>query len=233
MGGWPLGHVQNENADINIKPYPVPAGDTGKIGRVGTKLSYGSYFFPIDFAHMDVTFKYWDEVYGSLIEDPNSDFKHGYAEGYDYLIENGEVIYDFTGSTGTAGNLLLLGPGSTPPGVIEGDSIEQRVYKGIISTPYEERLAATSSRLFLEGRIVGDEQLEYSQRNEFAGPYTPAMITKGQYLKKLEKESFLKIVYGEAPLNSFDEFVDQWYRSGGQEMTEEVNAWDRSLSDAE
>lgn len=229
MGGWPLGHVQNENADIAIKPYPVPAGDSGRVGRVGTKLSYGSYFFRKDFSHMDAAFAYWDEVYGSLIEDPESDFRHGFAEGYDYLIENGEYVYDFPGATATAGNLLLLAPGSAPPGVIAGESLEQRVYKGIVTTPYERKLAATSSRLFLEGRIVGDLQLDASQRDEFTGPFMPSMIAKSTYLKKLEKETFLKIVYGEAPLGSFDDFVAMWHRSGGREMTDEVNAWDQSL----
>jgi putative aldouronate transport system substrate-binding protein len=176
---------------------------------------------------MDAAFLYWDKVYGSFIEDPESDFKHGYAEGYDHIIQNGKVVYDFPGMTTPISSYLLFGPGSTPPKVMTGESLESRVYQGIVNTPYEQKLAATSSRLYLEGRIVGDMQLPYSQREEFVGPNTPTMALKWPLLKKLEKEAFLKIVYGKASINTFDEFTAQWYEYGGSEISTEVNRWDR------
>ncbi|HZG57033.1 hypothetical protein [Paenibacillus sp.] len=233
MGGWPLGELGGTMPAGAIRPYPVPSHENGTVGRVGTKPSYGSYFFRKGFAHMEKAFRYWDVVYGSLIEDPNSDFKHGYAEGYDYILVNGEAVYDFEGGTSTAGNLLLFSPGSTPPGVIEGPSIEQRVFAGSQSSPYERRMAHTSSRLFLEGRIVGDLQLQASEPDQFMGPHTPAMASKGPYLKQLEKETFLKIVYGEAEPDAFDAFVSAWFREGGKEIAREVNAWDRETAGAD
>lgn len=227
MGGWPLNDASQALPEAVFKPIPYPSGSDGKIGRIGSKLSYGSYFFRKGFAHMDAVFLYWDAVYGSLIEDPESDFLYGYAEGYDYIIKDGEPVFDFPGATSTISKHLLFGPGSAPPNVTPGESIEQRVFQGHIRTPYEKKLASTSSRLFLEGRLVGDIQLAYSQKNEFVGPHTKTMAAKGALLAKLEREAFLKIVYGQAPADSFDEFVQAWRENGGNAIYEEVNRWDR------
>ena len=54
---------------------------------------------------------------------------------------------------------------------------------------------------------------------------TPAMKSKGELLKKLATESYLKIIYGEEPLEYFDVFVQQWMDNGGKQITEEVNEW--------
>jgi putative aldouronate transport system substrate-binding protein len=65
-------------------------------------------------------------------------------------------------------------------------------------------------------------------------PYTPVYsITYGQTvtmqrrwanLKKIEDETFLKIILGLEPLSAFDDFVAQWKREGGDQITNEVTA---------
>lgn len=37
-----------------------------------------------------------------------------------------------------------------------------------------------------------------------------------QYLQKLETETFLQIICGEKPVEYFDQFVEEWYESGGE-----------------
>jgi putative aldouronate transport system substrate-binding protein len=64
--------------------------------------------------------------------------------------------------------------------------------------------------------------------------YTPVYsITYGQTetmqrrwanLKKIEDEAFLKIILGLEPLSAFDDFVAQWKREGGDQITNEVTA---------
>ena len=41
-------------------------------------------------------------------------------------------------------------------------------------------------------------------------------------LKELEKDSFLQIIMGEEPVSYFDTFVEEWYRQGGRELTEQI-----------
>ncbi|MEF3305395.1 ABC transporter substrate-binding protein [Paenibacillus sp. GYB003] len=226
MGGWPLGESAAAAAGAAFKPYPYPAGPDGRIGRIGSRPSYGSYFFRSGFERMDAVFAYWDAVYGYFLEDPDSAFAHGFGEGYDYKIVDGEVVYDFPQATSTISNYLLLAPGNPP---VAGESIESRVYRGLVRTPYEKKLASTASRLYLEGRIVGDLQLAHSQKNEFVGPHTKTMATEWTRLAKLEKETFLKIVHGKEPVESFDAFVRAWREYGGDAITREVNEWDRAM----
>ncbi|TBL77324.1 ABC transporter substrate-binding protein [Paenibacillus thalictri] len=221
MGGWPLGESIPAKEGAVFKPYPYPAGPDGKIGRIGSRPSYGSYFFRKGFERMDAVFAYWDQMLGHALEDLDSDFAIGFGEGYDYIHKDGQVVYDFPDVTSTISDYLLFAPGSPPNPVHE--SIESRVFRGHIQNVYEQKLASTASRLYLEGRIVGDMQLKYAQKNEFIGPDTPTMSTQWPLLTKLEKETFLKIVYGKTAADSFDEFIRLWTEYGGGQITEEVN----------
>lgn len=51
---------------------------------------------------------------------------------------------------------------------------------------------------------------------------TDSMKLKWDSLKKIELETIIKIIIGEAPIDSFDEFVNAWNSAGGKTITEEV-----------
>ena len=53
---------------------------------------------------------------------------------------------------------------------------------------------------------------------------TPSMQTGWTALDTMQKEIFLQILTGEADISAFDEFVDNWYAQGGQNITDEVQA---------
>lgn len=57
---------------------------------------------------------------------------------------------------------------------------------------------------------------------------TKTMESKWATLKKLEDETFLKIIMGVAPLSSFDAFVKAWKAQGGDQITAEVQAESQS-----
>ena len=66
---------------------------------------------------------------------------------------------------------------------------------------------------------------EHAMHSEYNGPPTESM---GQYsgrLKSLEDEVFTKIIAGKSSIDEFDEFVERWYAEGGQQLTDDVNAW--------
>lgn len=52
---------------------------------------------------------------------------------------------------------------------------------------------------------------------------TKTMESRWTNLKKLEDETFLKIIMGSADIGAFDEFVTKWKAQGGDKVTEEVN----------
>ncbi|MCD9022499.1 extracellular solute-binding protein [Cohnella silvisoli] len=61
--------------------------------------------------------------------------------------------------------------------------------------------------------------------NGFLGAPTATMLKKSSTLDTLELETFTKIILNAAPVDSFDTFVDNWKKLGGDEITKEVNDW--------
>lgn len=61
--------------------------------------------------------------------------------------------------------------------------------------------------------------------NEFYGPSTETMGTKMATLEKMQLETYTAIITGEEDISAFDNFVSQWFNLGGQDITDEVNAW--------
>jgi putative aldouronate transport system substrate-binding protein len=60
--------------------------------------------------------------------------------------------------------------------------------------------------------------------SEYIGSSTPAMAEKGATLGKMELDIFTKIIMGESSIDAFDEFVTNWKKLGGDEITKEVEA---------
>lgn len=52
---------------------------------------------------------------------------------------------------------------------------------------------------------------------------TETMETKWTNLKKMEEETFSKIVMGKADISEFDTFVENWKSQGGDQILKEIN----------
>ncbi|MGG6310646.1 extracellular solute-binding protein [Paenibacillus macerans] len=61
-------------------------------------------------------------------------------------------------------------------------------------------------------------------REKFVGAPTPTMVERKATLEKLQNEVFVKIILGE-PIDTFDQFVADWKKLGGDQITQEVNEW--------
>ena len=49
------------------------------------------------------------------------------------------------------------------------------------------------------------------------------MQTKWANLKKMEEETFAKIIMGKADISEFDTFVENWKNQGGDQILKEIN----------
>lgn len=73
---------------------------------------------------------------------------------------------------------------------------------------------------------VGGTALQSDKINRIDPAFTgqtETALKRGANLTKLENETFLKIITGQAPLDEFDKFVAQWKSIGGDQITKEVN----------
>lgn len=76
-------------------------------------------------------------------------------------------------------------------------------------------------------RVAEDRSLVFT--DGFVGAPTPTMIERMGPLNELTNTTMVKIITGELDVDSgFDQYVEDWNRLGGAEITREVNAWRRS-----
>ena len=77
---------------------------------------------------------------------------------------------------------------------------------------YSSRIEAPS--LFDEKKMVSHQSLFYGQ--------TETMSTHWWKLEELEELTYIEMIVGEKDISDFDEFVKEWNRLGGQQITQEV-----------
>ncbi|OXS57560.1 hypothetical protein B1A99_15985 [Cohnella sp. CIP 111063] len=76
-----------------------------------------------------------------------------------------------------------------------------------------------------ESEAVLEQYGENYVHQSFLGAPTDTMVKRLANLNKIESETFTKIIMGNAGVDEFDKFVKQWNQLGGEDITEEVNAW--------
>ena len=136
-------------------------------------------------------------------------------------------------------NLLkVLNGEATPADYNKPDSLYKLMYADatkvakVISPPFDNLNVSNFSMA-----NFGDFQRMYSlmigdrpyatipiDKKVFSVTYsqTPTMQMKWANLQKLETETMLKIILGQAPIGSFDKFVSDWKAQGGDQITAEV-----------
>lgn len=228
MSGWPL-HETAKNAPAAIwKPYAIPAGPDGIAGRHGTSFTTGVTLINKKMEHPEALFAYQNYLYDHFA-DPSagSEWDIGVFKGYDYDLDAaGNPIYldKIPGGDVNINRYWLVKDGARIPdaqmrallNLADGKAPETRLEKEVKNNYGPETPAAAKVLL---------SQPDITYPNRFAGPATPTMEAKQDYLAKLELQAFNDIVYGEKGLDAFDAFVATWKASGGDAITEEVNAW--------
>lgn len=232
--GWPIADALKNNPGAIVEPYPLPSGPDGKIGRRGEGLVTGMFLFSKDFKHMDKFFQYLDEAYAYVYNDSKY-FKYGLAEGYDYVMKNGKPVYDdkeIPGGRLDPGAYFITEAIPTVPYMLYDLVEELYTTKRQPKNAYEYTRIVSLGESFMKAATIVNQQNQYRIENEFTGPPTKTMQKRGEFLTKMERETFANIIYGRAPLSAFDDFVKKWEESGGKEITKEVNEWYQSVKGA-
>lgn len=246
MGGWPLSDTAKVDPNANWQAYALPAGPDGSVGRAQKMLYNGYQVFSKDFEHIEAWFAYFNKLLAKNVgpSDPNFDprFEKGFHEGYDYVIHDGKVITGNFEAEGVPKDKWPLPDGQTMDMrwmlyTLHGTSapivpyMNAEAIKKFVADPKAEAANAielsvkglNAAQLQAAGVAVSQQHLEIP--NKFNGPMTEGMKKNGEFLKKLATESFLKIIYGEKPIEYFDEFVKEFNKNGGEQITKEVNEW--------
>ncbi|ANY65489.1 hypothetical protein BBD42_02670 [Paenibacillus sp. BIHB 4019] len=246
MGDWPLSDATKNDPKADFEPYPLPAGPDGLVGRAEKMLVSGFTVFNKDFKDIEVWFAYFNKMFAKQLEQEGDPFfdprwKDGYYEGYDYVKYNGKLIKGDYEAAGVPADQWPLKDGRSMDmrfmmTNILGSSVtipysNEAPVKKFLADPNAEPVSSKEfdvkqmKKKQIDGQGVRINQGITEGKNYFTGPMTPTMKSKGELLKKLATESYLKIIYGDQPIEYFDEFVKEWLDNGGQKITDEVNAW--------
>jgi len=176
---------------------------TGPSGTKGTPQSAGLY------GHWVISSKVSDDKLARIMEildwqatSEALDFKRVGIEGVHYKMENGAPVLTEQYKSDGVLNLVAhnkYNPYYTTPGASE-----------------EIAKAQLDQWKNIEQLGIADPAI---------AAMTPTMQDKKADLDKFAMETFIAIVTGQKPVDSFDSYVDEWLKKGGQQMTEEVNAW--------
>ncbi|WP_127490738.1 extracellular solute-binding protein [Paenibacillus glycanilyticus] len=230
-------YVQKNDPNATVSPFEIPAGPSGKAGRHFTPVPTGALMVSKDYKHVDALFLYLNKLVEIGNPASGSEFEKGWKEGYDYVMKDGKVSKleaDFPDKIAVNPSKYFLTGQPLIDTQLEFDT-QMKFYNGEKpSTPYEqslydlipenERQNPKTVNDWLGAKLVADQK-SASIANLFLGPQTETMKSKGEALSKMESETFLKIIYGKAPIDEFDTFVKNWKSMGGDKITEEVNAW--------
>lgn len=116
-----------------------------------------------------------------------------------------------------AGDVSVL---TGEPKVIEGN-LEAYAAGDITQWGWEKIYGDTGVYNVLDQFIKNDQLMVEA----FVGAPTPTMVERKATLDKMEKEVFVKIIMGAAPIEEFDKFVSDWMQLGGEDMLKEANEW--------
>ncbi|TLS48538.1 extracellular solute-binding protein [Paenibacillus antri] len=232
MPYWPLEDVKKNVPGAEYKAYPIPTGPDGKAGRHGTTNANGVVLLNKDIGEeqLKAFFVYQNYLFDNYAN-PTAGSEHelGLHQGYDWDIVDGKPTVLTEGQGGFASNKYTLTfDGARIPSL--SLTTLAKIARGEEAvTPYEKLQKEMAPATVLEAAKIVMDQKDIVMPSMFTGTPTPTMSSKREFLEKLEKETFSKIIYGEVPLEEFDKFVQDYLKNGGEQIKQEANEWYKSV----
>lgn len=195
---WPL----SEMTGAEFSAFPLPAGPDGHVARRGSLPRNGAILISKQMEEPEQFFRYQNYLFDhyALRE---GEFKYGLAENYDWSYIDGRPSTD---------------PNRIPGGYVRVANYTLTFDGARIPSRWREGGQPNTVEVLLS-------QKDSSWVDLYQGAPTPVQRVQGAMLKKLEDETFNRIVLGRLPLDAFDDFVVRWLNRGGRKITHEVNAW--------
>lgn len=224
--------VTSTDPNAEIKAYPNIKQDDGSCTYQEAQISDGWLMFSSDFDNMEAFFTYYDWLYDAAFG--TNDFQYGYLEGYDYDIVDGEVVFDSSLFDPPVDNVFVPSKATlvknTP--LLNATQPYIDVKNGKEATTLEELKAAASFQTTpdtAEGYALAGENTEELLVDLFSGSPTETMTRSWEQLQTMEMQVYTNIIYGKEDPDAFDQFVEDWYAQGGEQITQEVNEWYQSV----
>lgn len=231
---WPMPDLFKNVPGSKIKAYPVPAGSTGT-AKISAQPITTDNFLMIkkDAKHPEAVMAYVNWFYKNYVyPDKGSKYEYGLAEGYDWAVVDGKPTNDKL----KVPNYIDVSRISVPKDYFLPDDWITMMKKftsgGTPETPMEIKQMGGENKETLEAAKILLDMREkgYEIKNDAEGaPPTKTQLTKGSMLEKMRREAQSKIMFGDAPVDSYDEFIKEYHAAGYDKIVQEVNEWYSSM----
>jgi putative aldouronate transport system substrate-binding protein len=233
--GYPISMLMQTNPEASYIPYPLPVGADGQGMHARGGNSVGAVFFNKDITEekLQAFFHYQNTMYSIYDSEDPYLFKE-FQEGYDYVLKEGNPVkaedrlqsqkYMLTGSP----PVFLSKNVEALVKAAKGEELTNQEKAALNANGFIADAVDTSNPLAPIqnlGTILAVEQENVGVSDYFAGPPTKTMSRRWEMLNRSQMETYTDIIYGKKPVSAFDDFVKDWYSSGGEDITKEVNDW--------
>ena len=223
FGSWYLawGLYDSFKNDPNAvwKAYALPLDGNGQFNAVQGPVSSQYFVVKKGYAHPEALVKYLN-LYSNVEYDAEATAKLINGVNPAYFPLRATFVEPHI-VTNRLNNVKKALDGQLKPEELRVD--EKDIYNKIVADK-ENPGQDPGNWMYATAYLVGAGALE-SPMNKVSGVFygqTPSMALKWPALQKMEQETFTKIIMGKAPLDSFDSFVAEWKKSGGDEIIQEI-----------
>ncbi len=234
---WAIGRYDPVIKNVpgsELKVYPLPMGPNGKAMRHASVGVHGVFLIHKDFKTPEAFFVYQNYLMEHYANPKKGgEFEFGMFEGYDYVKKDGKILSGSGDFPKEAPRVRPYKHSIDSNGArIPNQRLEaySKVYnKQPLVTPYEIKDAAGVKPTDIDAAAITLQQKDLRRFNLFDTALTPTMVSKGEFLRKMELETYHKMMYGQEPISNWDNFVKQWNSLGGEQITKEVNDWYKTI----
>lgn len=230
LHGWPLNALAKVEPDGVTEAYAVPTGDDGTTQITGRLSHYNVTLINKKMEHPEIYFALQNFFYEEFADPKEGGmFEYGFAEGYDYAMVDGKPVYTEEEIPGGIANVKLY---AMDPQIARIPDLQIKTLSALADgqepqTPFEMKVAAGagSKEIALKAAQIVLEGDKHLIHNAYLGAPTESMKKHQDLLLKMEQDTFSKIIYGDLPLDAFDDFVKDFQQKGAEDITAEVQAW--------
>ncbi|MFC4778236.1 sugar ABC transporter [Paenibacillus sp. GCM10023252] len=233
---WPFPDLKKITPTAEFKAYPLPVGADGKTKYSTNDTTVGHYILVSNKAkHPEAAILYMNWLFKNyLFPEKGSKYEYGLVEGYDWGTVDGQPTNDKAKLGDKYIDIIRI---SIPKNIMLPslwlDMIKKFNGGGKPETPMEVRQMGGENAVTLAAAKIVLDGIEkgYPQSNLAAtSPVGKAEADKGGAVEKLRREVQSQILYGKAPVDSYDQFLDKANKLGYSDIVKEKNDWYASVT---
>lgn len=222
---WPLNDAVKNEPKAEWVAYNAPLDEDGKLNVMAVAPATRFLVVRKDYKHLDAVMRVMNVQSAAIrVADPiNQETESIYKDlGINWANWPFSIQLDYNDAVIRGHNQVQAALDAQSPEGLTAEGLGR--YKQIVkeqANPKKDLAAWAETAAW----ITGVKPLKENATTIISPAFydtTPTMKTKGAVLAKLESQAFLKIIIGEASIDSFDEFVKQWKSLGGDQITQEI-----------